>query len=114
MKLLLVVLNAPEHREELLEALLELDVRGVTVIESEGVMQLLAQEVPIFAGLRQMLAPGSSEHSRTVFGISDNDDILQELHDTLKEVGVNLEKSGIGYAFTININEVVEGPQEED
>ena len=114
MKLLVVVLNVLEHQEDLFEALLELDVRGVTVVESEGVMQYLAQEVPIFAGLRQMLAPGSGGHSKIVFGVSDSDKVLQDLHSMLKEVGVDLEKAGTGYALTVDVKEILEGPPEED
>lgn len=113
MKLLVVVLNALEYREELLEALLELDVRGVTVIESEEVLHLLAQEVPIFAGLRRFFAAGASEHSRIVLGVSDRPDVLEALDATLKEVGVNLSTPGIGYAIALTIDGIIEPPPEE-
>ncbi|MBN1807524.1 MAG: hypothetical protein JW909_00535 [Planctomycetes bacterium] len=102
MRLLVVVLNEREHLDDVLEALLTLDVQGVTSVESEEVISLLAQEVPIFAGLRHMLT-GPREHNMTIFSVSQNDDVLEKFRAMLNEVGVDMNKEGFGYAFTVPV-----------
>lgn len=114
MKLILAVVNAQEHIEDILEAMLDLDVRGLTVIETEEVLHLLAESVPLFAGLRHMFTPGEKETNKTVFGISDRDDILPALDEALREVGVNFSAPGTGYLASLPVDGVVEGPQEEE
>ena len=114
MKLILAVISAQEHLEDILEAMLDLDVRGLTVIETEEVVHLLAESVPLFAGLRHMFTPGEKETNKTVFGISDRDDILDALNQALKEVGVDFSAPGIGYLGSLPVDGVVEGPQEKE
>ena len=112
MKLLVVVMNSQEHVQDVLEAFLELDVRGATIINTEGVMQLLAEEAPIFAGLRHMFS-GSKEHNKTIFGLTDRDEILKELGAVLNEVDVDLTVPGTGYAFTVSVDGAIESKEEE-
>ena len=85
--------------------------RGMTIVDTENVVHLLAEEVPIFVGLRQMFS-GTKEYNKTIFGISDRDDILQALDASLKEVGLDLSQSGLGYAFTVPVDGIIEGPEE--
>ncbi|MBN1807522.1 MAG: hypothetical protein JW909_00525 [Planctomycetes bacterium] len=112
MKLLVVVLNERENLDDLMEALLALEVNGLTSVESEEVVSLLAQEVPIFAGLRHMLT-GPREHNMTVFGLSDKDDVLVRLAESLKEVGVDMNASGFGYAFCVPVEGAAGGALED-
>ena len=111
MKLLAAVINNEDRKQDVLEALLDLDVRGLTIVDTENVVHLLAEEVPIFVGLRQMFS-GTKEYNKTIFGISDRDDILQALDASLKEVGLDLSQSGLGYAFTVPVDGIIEGPEE--
>ena len=53
MKLLVIVLNAVEMLEEVLEGLIETGISGATVVESEG-MGHITEEVPLFAGMRNL------------------------------------------------------------
>ena len=80
-------------------------------MDTEGLMQILAEEVPIFAGLRHMFS-GPKEHNHTIFGITDRDDILKELDATLKEVDIDLSTPGTGYAFTVPTDGILEGEEE--
>ncbi|MDP6380850.1 MAG: hypothetical protein QF662_05860, partial [Phycisphaerae bacterium] len=95
----------------ILEALLELDVRGAVVIESEGAMQLLAQEVPIFGGLRQLIA-GPKAFNKTVFGLTDDDDVIEKLDRVLKRIGVDLSVPDTGYAILLPISASIGGEEE--
>ncbi len=112
MKLLVVVVNEHEHIQDVLEAMLELDMRGMTSLDSEGLIQLLAMESPIFAGLRHMFS-GTKEHNKTIFGISERDTILDDLHATLKEVNVDLTAPGVGFAFTVPADGIIQSESDE-
>ena len=112
MKLLVIVINEHEYVQDVLEALLEIDLHGVTIVDTESVMQILAQEAPIFAGLRQMFS-GTKEYNKTIFGLTDRDNILDELDATLKEVNLDLSRPGLGYAFTIPLEGVLKSDEEE-
>jgi len=111
MKLLVVVINDEDRKQDVLEALLDLDVRGMTIMDTENVVHLLAEEAPIFVGLRQMFS-GTKEYNKTIFGVSDREDILAVLDECLKEVGLDLSEEGKGYAFTVPVDGIVEGPEE--
>ncbi|MDK1031569.1 MAG: hypothetical protein QGD94_06160 [Planctomycetia bacterium] len=111
MKLLIIVINNPDNVENILEVLLELDVRGAVCIETEGVMQLLVQEVPIFGGLRQLLASPKA-HNKTVFGITDDDDIIAKLDKMLKRIGVDMTAPDTGYAILLPISDSLVGEEE--
>jgi len=111
MKLLIVVVNNPDLVGDIVPAMVNLDVRGIVSMESESVMQFLAQEVPIFAGLRDLVTSPKS-YNKTIFGISEDPNILDNLYETLAEIGVDLQSPGTGYALTIPVEGIMEGPEE--
>ena len=111
MKLVIVVINNPDLVADIVPVLVELDIRGIVAVESESVMQFLAQEVPIFAGLRELITTPKS-YNKTLFGVTDDDNILAELYGMLKDIGIDLKASGTGYALTLPIEGIMESPEE--
>jgi len=112
MKLVIVVLNIPHRTEDCLAALVDLDVAGLQVMDTSSVMCFLAQEAPIFAGLRQLLTRPQS-HSKTIFGLTEDAEIIAKLARTLREIDLDLEKSGAGYAFLLPLADWTGGIDEE-
>ena len=55
MKLVILFLNKEEYLNQVLEAFLELDISGATVIDSVGMGRILAHDIPIFAGFQNLL-----------------------------------------------------------
>ena len=55
MHLLIAILNAPEKLASILAGFAELEVRGATVINSEGMGRMLSHNIPIFAGLQTLI-----------------------------------------------------------
>ena len=51
MKLLIIILNKEENLDELLEGFLEIDIRGATVVNSQGMGSIITTDIPIFAGV---------------------------------------------------------------
>jgi hypothetical protein len=71
MQLLVVVINHAELVDDVLAGFVELGITGATVLESKGMGRVLAQEVPIFAGLRT-LNTRSRTANRTIFCVADD------------------------------------------
>lgn len=99
MKLMVLVVEDADQVEDCLSAVVDLDVAGVQVVHSATVMDVLAREAPIFAGLRELLTRPKAE-SRLIFGLTERD-VLPELGRLLKRVNIDLDKPGVGYAFVV-------------
>jgi nitrogen regulatory protein P-II 1 len=106
MKLLFIVLNKEEFLPDILPILAELNISGATILDSEGMAHALAYDVPIFAGLRQMLGE-TKRNNKTIFTLIENDAVLTELHNILKEEGIDFEKKGMGIMFTVPVDQVI-------
>lgn len=104
MKLLFVVLNAPEKLEEVLEGLVEVGVTGATVMDSEGMGHIL-EEVPLFAGLR-FLFRGAKPRNKTVFS-AIRDEQAEETMQILKKVLRCEEEPGKGVAFLLPVESFI-------
>ena len=101
MNLLIAVVEDEEHVEDFLSVLVELDVAGLQVLDSASVVEVLAREAPIFAGLRQLITRPTAA-SKTLVGIAPKD-ILPELGRLLKKIGLQIDKPGTGYAVQVPI-----------
>jgi nitrogen regulatory protein P-II 1 len=64
-KLLIIILNKEEFLDDFVQGLLEVDVRGATILDSVGMGHILAQDIPIFAGLKGLLS-GNRPHNKTL------------------------------------------------
>lgn len=100
--LLVMILADDEVLEEILEAFLELGITGATVLDAHGMGEILARNVPIFAGLRGLF-PGA-EHSRhLVLSVCDRAR-AREAVAILRDIG-RLEQRGTGIALTLPVEE---------
>ncbi len=102
MNLLIVAVGDPEHVEDFLSVLVDLDVGGLQIVDSSTVMEMLAREAPIFAGLRRLVMRPRAE-SKIILGIAERDGTLEELHRSLRKIGLDLERGNIGYALLLPI-----------
>ncbi len=102
MKLLILFLNKEEYLNQILEAFLELDITGATVIDSVGMGRILAHDIPIFAGFQNLLQdtrPGN----KTIFSvISENK--IETLTKEVEHILGNLDDPGNGVLLTLPID----------
>jgi len=101
LKLLIIILNEDEYIDELLEAFVELDVRGATIIDSVGMGKIISQNVPIFGGLRSLME-GSRPYNKTIFTV-----VQAEMVDTIvreyEKICGSLDEPGTGLLFTLPV-----------
>jgi nitrogen regulatory protein P-II 1 len=104
MKLMILILNKVEKLEEVLEAFIEIGITGATVIESSGMGHIIADEVPIFLGLRFMFT-GAKPHNKMIFSVI-KDEKEKPAIKLLKKILGNLNEPGTGIVFTLPIDKV--------
>lgn len=101
MQLLVLILNREEKLEEILTYFVEEGVRGATILESEGMGRILAQEVPIFAGFRDLFA-SSKPHNRTLVSVVP-DALVERLGEGIGAILGGWERPGSGVLFSLPV-----------
>jgi len=105
MHLLLAVINDAEKLDEILSGFLELGITGATIIDSQGMGQLLTHDIPIFAGLNTLISR-SRPQNRTIFSVVEDEKIEPALA-LLQDVCGELDRPATGIVFTIPVDRVV-------
>ncbi|MSR36040.1 MAG: hypothetical protein EXR95_05260 [Gemmatimonadetes bacterium] len=105
MQLLVAVINDLQKLDEILAGLLELGVRGATVISSEGMGMRLAHDIPLFARLQTPLARARPENC-TIFSVV-HEERVESVMALLQRVCGDLSDPGTGIAFTVPLDRVV-------
>ena len=104
MKLLVIVLNATEMLEEVLEALIETGIGGATVIDSEGMGHII-EDVPLFAGMRSLFRSARPRNKIVLSAIADSQ--AREGLDVLEKILECSHEKGNGIAFIVPIESVI-------
>jgi len=110
--LLILTLNDPSKTEEVMSAMVELGITNASIMDATSMAKKLAYEIPVFAGLSYM-AQGKSKHSNLIFAHIEYRKTARKLANLLKENGIDLNKTGIGFIQTIKVEDVI-GNFEED
>lgn len=105
MELLIAVINDPHKIEEIMEAFLEIGITGATIIDSFGMGKVISQDIPIFAGFRNLLA-GSTSSNKTIFSVIKEREKVESAFKSLQKICGNLQSPSTGIAFTIPLNKV--------
>ena len=106
MELLIVFINDEHYLDELLSGFVELDVRHVAQFDSEGLVQSLAADVPIFAGLRQLFEQQERTPSRTILALLEEEETFDRLARLFKELDINFADPDVGCMFTVPVGRV--------
>ena len=104
MQLLLFILNKEEHLEEILEMFLELDITGATIIDSIGMGRILAHDIPIFAGFRNLMQE-SRPGNKTIFTVI-HDKKVAHVVEGIEQICGCLDDPGSGILITLPVSNV--------
>ncbi len=106
MQLLIIVLNREDYLEKIISLMIEAGITGATILNSEGLGHFLAYEVPIFAGLRQLMGEKRSAN-RTIFAVVEKEENLKEFKRLLEEERIDFTQTGVGIIALLPVNEVI-------
>jgi hypothetical protein len=104
MKLLVFILNKEEYLEEILEAFLELNIKGATILDSVGMGSILAQDIPIFAGFKNLLQ-GSRPANKTILTVIP-ENLVPPAIKAIEQIVGSLKEPGRGLLIVLNVEEV--------
>ncbi len=103
MKLLIFVLNKEELLEEILEAFVEAEIPGATILDSEGMGRFLTYEVPLFADFREFMK-GNKPYNKTIFSVVDKEEKIKKVEELIEKICGSLSGPGTGILFTLPVD----------
>ncbi len=106
MELMIIILHREEYLETILSALAELEVSDAVIQDSERLGDYLADQVPIFAGLRQMIGE-KRVACKTIMALVDQKDFLQKFNKLLAEERIDFTQGDIGSIAIVGVNKVI-------
>jgi len=104
MKLVLFFLNKEEHLQEVLEAFLELDINGATILDSVGMGRILAHDIPIFAGFRNLLQD-SRPGNKTILTVVPEKKVIP-MTKAIEQIIGDLDQPGNGILISLPLDYV--------
>ena len=93
MYLHMFILEREEYLDELLEAMIEAEIEAISIIDATGAKKVLAEDIPIFAGIIQAMQGERGKH-KVIIGISSVD-TRKDFEEIIKDLVPNLLKSGL-------------------
>ena len=101
MQLLIFILNKEELLEEVLEAFIELGISGATIIDSIGMGRILAHDIPIFAGFRNLMQDSRAGNKTILTVIEENK--MERVIKAVEQILGPLDTPGAGILFTLPV-----------
>jgi nitrogen regulatory protein PII len=106
MQLLIVVVNREETLDDILSGFLELGITGATVIRSEGMGHVLASDVPLFAGLTELVTRTRPQNV-TIFSVIREAEKVEAAIQLTQEVCGNLEQPATGILVVLPVSQAI-------
>lgn len=106
MELLILILNKEELLNDVLSAFVEAGITKGTIIHSEGMGGILAYDIPVFAGLRQLMG-NSKKHNKTILALIKDSSVIPELKKILLDTGIDFSQPGTGIMFSVPVKDVM-------
>lgn len=117
MNVLFIVLNKTEYLDDILDAFVDIGVRGATIIDSQGMGSALVDSSsvnePFFGALRNLM-DNSRPYNKTIFTVIKDDKILDEAVKTVKEIVQDIYEPGVGMMFALPLGNVYGMDRKED
>ena len=102
MQLLVLILHKKECLDGLFDALLEVGVKGATVIESTGMARIVGEDTRSLFGSIRMLVDPDLESNQTVLMAVD-EHLIDKVRFTVNEVLGGLDRPDTGVLFGLPI-----------
>ena len=105
-ELAIILLGKSELLDEVLSAIAEVGVHDAGVAEAEGLEKILAEDIPIFAGLRQILEGEKAKRHVIIAPLLPGANI-DELDKLLLDRGIDFRAPETGVMMSISIDKII-------
>ncbi len=106
MDFVIILLNKAELLDDALSAIAEVGAYDAGVVEAEGLEKILAEDIPIFAGLRQMLDGEKAKKSLIVAPLLPGSSI-KELDKLLLDRGIDFRAPEVGVMMSVKLDTII-------
>lgn len=106
MHVLFIVLNDLSYLDQVLKTLVELKVRGATILESEGMAKAVLKSEGLNMLLDGIIKSNQTKDvgsSKTIFTVIPDYQDIDEIVSKVREVLTHSEKNVIGFMFTVPV-----------
>lgn len=107
MKAIFIVLNKQEYLDSILQTFVENNVKGATIIDSQGMGSAIVSgeysNISLFGSLRNLLKD-NQPYSKTIFTVV-KDELVEDLIGEIREIFPE-KKPGIGFIFTMPVDNI--------
>ncbi len=104
-KLLVCIIEKDEKLEEILEAFIEEEITGASVLDVRGMFEYLADEIPLFAGFRSLIN-NPNPTNKMILSVRKNDEDLKQAMDVIEEICGAFSKPNTGIMFALDIAQI--------
>lgn len=108
MNILFLVLNETEYLDEILDAFVDVGVKGATILDSQGMGSALAnsnKDIPFFGTLRSFI-DNARPYNKTIFTVIEDEEVLKNAIEAVQNILGDMTKSGVGLMFTLPIRSI--------
>ncbi|MDH4183863.1 MAG: P-II family nitrogen regulator [Nitrospinota bacterium] len=103
-ELFICVINRPEAVEDVIAGLLEIGVKGCTIIDTKGMGKIISQDIPIFSGFKNLFA-GARESNVTIFSVMEAE-LVDSAIDIIEQIHQSFTEPSSGIAFSLPVSKV--------
>ena len=112
MELLIIIIKQTQYLDDILTGFVDIGIHGASVIDSRGMGQILTADVPIFAGLKDLM-PGGNIGNYMIMSVVESDKVEKAV-SLVQEICGDLNREGAGIAFTVPVSNVYGLYKEKD
>lgn len=109
MKALVIVLNKTEYVDDILSLLVKHNVKGATILDSQGMASTIVNDgltnIPLFGSLKNLLKD-RHPFNKTIFTVIKHQEILNKVVEEIKNLIKDEKKPGIGFMFTVPVDDI--------
>lgn len=109
MKALFIVLNDTDYLEDVLSILVEYDIKGATILDSQGMGSTIVNndisDIPLFGSLKNLLKD-NHPYNKTIFTVIRDQDKLHKVVRAIKHFLKVEKKTHPGFMFTVPVDEI--------
>ncbi|SHJ97783.1 nitrogen regulatory protein P-II family [Desulfatibacillum alkenivorans DSM 16219] len=100
MYLLIAVINNEQVLEDLVTGWIDMGITEATVAETTDLLQLISNNIPIFAGFRTMTTGGAT-HNKTIFTAVEDKELLDKATGFIQSLFRQTGKPSQGFYFVV-------------
>lgn len=108
MFLIVVFLKKEEYLDEVVEAMVEAEIKGFSIVDGVEMEKVLAVDIPIFAGLVRSMG-GMRGANKVLFGITEARNNIKEFLSILRDIDAPEDISRLVEVVSIPVSDYISG-----